>query len=165
MIISELHDGKPEIKGGKEVKCVILMAFNDSHSSRSALDCLINMSTCPEHSKITLLHILRKPTGSEEMMGKKFMQAAKIRIEGAMKKAYRQLLKAGFCEENIMSKIIETAYPTVADGIIDQFVKGNYNMVVIGRKKMSKAEEFVLGDTSIRLVRALEGTAVLVVKQ
>jgi hypothetical protein len=36
---------------------------------------------------------------------------------------------------------------------------------VIGRKKMSKTEEFVVGDTSIRLVRALEGTAVLVVKE
>jgi hypothetical protein len=29
---------------------------------------------------------------------------------------------------------------------------------------MSKAEEFVMGDVSIKLVRALEGTAVLVVK-
>ncbi len=37
-------------------------------------------------------------------------------------------------------------------------------MVVIGRKRMSKAEEFVLGDPSIKLVRVLEGAAVLVVK-
>jgi nucleotide-binding universal stress UspA family protein len=64
-----------------------------------------------------------------------------------------------------MVKIVPTPYPTVADGLIDQFVKGDFNMVVIGRKKKSKAEEFVLGDTSIRLVRTLEGTAILVVKQ
>jgi hypothetical protein len=37
-------------------------------------------------------------------------------------------------------------------------------MVVIGRKKMSKAEEFVMGDISVRLIRALEGVSVLVVK-
>ncbi len=55
-------------------------------------------------------------------------------------------------------------YPTVADGIIDQFKKGDYNIVVIGRKKMSKAEEFVLGDPCVKLVRELEGTAILVVK-
>ncbi len=36
-------------------------------------------------------------------------------------------------------------------------------MVVIGRKRMSKAEEFVMGDVSVKLVRALEGAAVLVV--
>jgi hypothetical protein len=53
----------------------------------------------------------------------------------------------------------------VGEGIIDQVSEGQYNMVVIGRKKMSKAEEFVLGDPSIRLVRALEGIAVTVVKQ
>ena len=37
-------------------------------------------------------------------------------------------------------------------------------MVVIGRKKMSKAEEFVLGDPSVKLVRALENTAIVVIK-
>lgn len=152
-------------RGRRDVKCSILMAFNDSYSSRSALDCVIKMSTCPEHSVITLLHILRKPTGSEEMMGKKFMQSMKTRITEAMEKARLRLVEVGFRPENIALQIVEDPYPTVADGIIDQFSKESYNMVVIGRKKMSKAEEFVLGDTSIRLVRALEGTAVLVVKQ
>ena len=55
-------------------------------------------------------------------------------------------------------------YPTITDGIIDQVGKGRYHLVVIGRKKMSTAEEFVMGDISIKLVRALRGTAVLVVE-
>jgi hypothetical protein len=37
-------------------------------------------------------------------------------------------------------------------------------MVVIGRKDMSKAEEFVMGDASVKLIRELQGTAVLVIK-
>ena len=60
-------------------------------------------------------------------------------------------------------KLIEDPYTTVAEGIIDQFKKGHYSMVVIGRKRMSKAEEFVKGDISVKLVRALTGAAVLVV--
>ena len=48
--------------------------------------------------------------------------------------------------------------------IIDQHKKQKYDMVVIGRKSMSKAEEFVMGDISIKLIRQLEGVAVLVVK-
>jgi hypothetical protein len=36
--------------------------------------------------------------------------------------------------------------------------------LIIGRKKMSKSEEFVLGDISIKLIRALGKTAILVVK-
>ena len=59
---------------------------------------------------------------------------------------------------------MEDPFPTVTDGIIDRFKKHNYDMVVIGRKNMSKAEEFVLGDISVKLVRALGETAILVVK-
>ncbi len=147
------------------MKCSILMAFNDSDSANAALACLTRVSACPEQSLITLLHILRKPTGSEEMMGKKFMQGAAARIRDVMGKARQQLIQAGFPEDHVRIVLVETPYPTVADGIIDQVHKGTYDLVVLGRKRMSKAEEFVLGDTSIRLVRALEGIAVLVVKQ
>ena len=147
------------------MKRSILMAFDVSSSASSALAFLTNMSDCPEQSAVTLLHVLRKPTGSEEMMGKEYIQQASLRIREAMQAARKQLIEAGFNPEHITLRIVETFYPTVADGIIDQFAKGKYNLVIIGRRRMSKAEEFVLGDTSIRLVRALEGTAVLVVKQ
>ncbi len=147
------------------MKCSILIAYNDSSSCRSALECLTRIANCPENSFITLLHVFRKPTGSEEMMGKKYMQNAPARIKQAMEQARNQLIQAGFPPDNVKVVFVDTPYPTVADGIIDQFNKGDYNLVVIGRKKMSKAEEFVLGDPSIRLVRALDGTAVLVVKQ
>ncbi len=147
------------------MKGSILMAFNESSSSQSALDALVQIASCPEQSSITLLHVYRKPTGSEELMGKKFMQDAPTRIKEAMEKARLKLVDAGFRLDQIKLLFVETPYPTVADGIIDQFAKATYDLVVIGRKKMSKAEEFVLGDPSIKLVRALDGTAVLVVKQ
>jgi nucleotide-binding universal stress UspA family protein len=147
------------------VKCTILMAFNESSSASTALAYLARIITCPEDCAITLLHVFRKPTGSEAMMGKKFMQKAPERIRGAMEKARDKLIDAGFRPDCVTLNLIETPYPTVAEGIIDQFARGNYDLVVIGRKRMSKAEEFVLGDTSIRLVRALEGTAVMVVKE
>jgi hypothetical protein len=38
-------------------------------------------------------------------------------------------------------------------------------MVVIGRKTMSKSEEFIMGDISVKLLRSLNKTAILVVKQ
>ena len=74
------------------------------------------------------------------------------------------MVEKGFNPDNIEVKLVDEDYLTIADGIIDQFKKGDFNMVVIGRKRMSKAEEFVMGDISIKLVRSLEGAAVLVVK-
>ena len=78
--------------------------------------------------------------------------------------AKKKLVDSGFLPDHTEVSLVTESYATVADGIIDQFRKGDYQMVVIGRKRMSKAEEFVLGDASIKLVRALEGTAVMVVK-
>jgi hypothetical protein len=37
-------------------------------------------------------------------------------------------------------------------------------MVIIGRKRMTKAEEFVMGDVSVKLLRELEKMAILVVR-
>ncbi|RJQ78413.1 MAG: universal stress protein [Desulfobacteraceae bacterium] len=141
------------------------MAFNDSSSASSALEYMARIFTCPEDCTVTLLHLLRKPTGSEELMGKKYMQNVPGRMKQVMETARQKLLGAGFRPERITLRLVETPYATLAEGIIDQFAQGDYNLVVIGRKRMSKAEEFVLGDTSIRLVRALEGTAVMVVKE
>ena len=60
--------------------------------------------------------------------------------------------------------MVTEPYRTIADGIIDQCQKRNIDIVALGRKRMSKAEEFVLGDVSVKLIRALEGVAVLVIK-
>ena len=97
-------------------------------------------------------------------MGKKFTQEQPSRFSALLEKAKDRLVEMGFNPRNIEIKLVTKPYATVTDGIIDQFNEGRFDMVVIGRKRMSKAEEFVRGDVSVKLVRALEGAAVLVVK-
>ena len=128
------------------------------------MDYLAGLSLLPDNLKITLIHVYREPSSSEELMGKKFLGKMPSRLLNVLQKAKDKLIESGFNPDKIEIKLISEPYPTVADGIIDQFKKGDFNMVVIGRKRMSKAEEFVLGDVSVKLVRAIEGAAVLVVK-
>ncbi len=52
-------------------------------------------------------------------------------------------MDSGFVADNIAASLVDEGYPTVAEGVIEQFKKGSYDMVVIGRKNMSKAEELV----------------------
>ncbi|MBF0099915.1 MAG: universal stress protein [Desulfobacterales bacterium] len=146
------------------LKNFILVAINDSVNSRAVLDYLINMSLCPEDTYLTLLHVFRKPTSGEELMGERFMKELPIRYEKVLNDAKERLISGGFRPDYIDIKLVTEPYQTVADGIIDQFKKGKFTLVVIGRKRMSKAEEFVLGDPSVKLIRALEGTGILVVK-
>lgn len=148
----------------EKVKKSILVPLNNSRSSQAVIDYLLNISLCPEDWKIALYHLFRKPSESEELMGRKFTEAQPSRMMAVLEKAKDLLVERGFPPENIEIELIDELYPTVADGIIDQFNRHKFDMVVIGRKRMSKAEEFVMGDISVKLVRALEKAAVLVVK-
>ncbi len=150
--------------GERTLDTSILVALNDSMSSREVLEFLQNFSFCRDKTHITLAHIFRKPSSSEEMMGKKFMDEQPAKFRRVLESARDTLVENGFPPKNIDIHMTSDTFPTVADGIIDLFEKGNYSIVVIGRKKMSKAEEFVLGDPSVKLVRVIEGAAVLVVK-
>ena len=142
----------------------ILVALNDSVSSRAVVDYLANLSICPEDWNISLLHFFRKPSASEELMGRKFTEEQPSRMMAVLERAKDRLVEKGFNPERIETELVRQPYQTIADGIIDQVNKRNFDMVVIGRKRMSKAEEFVMGDISIKLVRALDGAAILVVK-
>ncbi len=141
-----------------------LVALNDSVSSRAVVEYVAGLSLCPEDWHITLLHLYKKPSASEDLMGKKFTAEQPSRFLSMLQKAKDRLVESGFNPDKVETKLVNEDYPTVAEGIIHQFKEKNFDMVVIGRKRMSKAEEFVLGDVSVKLIRALEGTAVLVVK-
>ncbi|MGD8519961.1 MAG: universal stress protein [Desulfobacterales bacterium] len=145
------------------MKNSMLIAMNDSLSARAAVNFIADLAICPEEMDITLLHVFRKPSAGEELMGEKFMKEQPARYLNAMENARDKLVERGCNPNTVTIKLVEDPYPTVAEGIIDQFNKGDYSMVVIGRKRMSKAEEFVRGDVSVKLVRALKGAAVLVV--
>lgn len=142
----------------------VLVAYSDSQSSRAAVEFLCELPIDRDKLKITLLHVFRKPKAGEELMGPKFMREQPVRLMNALNEAKSYLAENGFSSDRIEIKMLKDTHETVSDGIIDQVNRIGYDIVVIGRKRLSKAEEFVLGDPSVKLVRALENTAVLVVK-
>ena len=145
------------------MKNSMLIAMDDSLSSKAAVDFLSELAICPEEVDMTLLHVFRKPSAGENLMGEKFMKEQPAKYLNAMENARDKLVEKGCNPRTIAIKLVDQPYPTVAEAIIDQYNKGDYSIVVIGRKQMSKAEEFVRGDVSVKLVRALKGAAVLVV--
>ena len=142
----------------------IFIAFNDSISSKGVLDFLVKSSFSRNNTFIFICHLFRKPSSSEELMGKTFTEERESRLWNSLNAAREKLVQNGFIAKNIEIDMIMEPYATLADGVIDQCEKRNIDLVIIGRKKMSKAEEFVMGDLSVKLVRNLDKTAVLVVK-
>ena len=146
------------------MKTSVLIAINDSVISRQVIDKFTKLSMNFENLQLTLVHVFRQPTASEKLIQQEIMTERQKRFREYLEETRSQLIRNGFLPEQILIRLIEHPYPTVADGLIDQFNHGSYDLVVIGRKRMSKAEEFVMGDPGIKLVRALENTAILIVK-
>ena len=146
------------------MKQSILIAVTDSFSSKATLEYFSNLKFCPDSIDVTLIHVFRKPAAGDELMGKRFMEAQPERYLRLLEHAKQALVEGGMPEENIHIKIVNEPCETIADGIIEEFKKGGHSMIVIGRRKKSKAEEFVKGDLCIKLVRELEGAAILAVK-
>ena len=144
-------------------KTKVLVPIDDTKTSTSVIDYIINMSATSQNWHIHLVHIHRIPSASEELMGKKFTSVQPKKILAMLEEARNTLVDNGFIPEMVDLDIINDEYPSVADGIIDQYKKQAFDLVIIGRRKMSKAEEFVMGDISIKLIRMLERAAVLVV--
>lgn len=142
----------------------ILVAVNDSLSSRNALDYLSRHAICREGAQITLLHVFRKPSASEELMGEKYMREQQAYFTKVLESAKERLVAGGLKPQSVLLQMVTVPYPTATEGILEQFKQGGYDLVVIGRRRKSKAEEFVLGDVGVKLVRALDTGAVLVVK-
>lgn len=141
----------------------ILVPLNDSKSSKGVVAFLLNMSLCDDNT-FTLIHIFREPSSGEELMGKKFMAEMPARLEKMLKDTKQRLVEEkGFDADHIQIELVK-GYASVSEGIIDYFKKGDFDMVVIGRKQMSKSEEFVLGDISAKLIRNLPKASILVVK-
>ncbi len=142
----------------------ILVPLNDSLIARTVVDYLCSSLLWRQNMHYTLLHVLRQPSASEELMGDEFVKQHPARFEEVLKRAKEELVEKGANPKNVHIELVTEPYMTIADGIIDQCKKRKFDMVVIGRRKMSKAEEFVLGDISLKLVRAVEDSAVLVIK-
>lgn len=142
----------------------ILVPLSESRSSRRVIDYLLNMSLGHD-TRFVLIHVFRKPSAGEELMGKKYMAEIPARLERMLLDTKMRLVnEKGFPPENITIELIDKGHASVFDGITDYFGGTDCDTVVIGRKKMSKSEEFVLGDISVKLVRNLPKASILVVK-
>lgn len=142
----------------------ILMALKKSRTSETAVDYVAELPLDGEKIRLTLFHVFREPSQSEQLMDEDIIEKERPRTEAFLKEARDKLVAHGYPESRIEIKLEPSSYETVTDGIIDQCASTAYDLVVIGRKRKSKAEEFVMGDVSVKLVRAMEGRGILVVE-
>ena len=83
-------------------------------------------------------------------------------VKEAFKKSKEILVKAGFEEKNISTKM-EVQKKGVARDIID-LARSGYDTIVLGRRGLSAIQEFLLGSVSQKVLHGAQNVTVVVVE-
>lgn len=146
----------------------ILIAVDASDNARRAVDYAGTILAGTAGTRVTLLYIERAPNRDlfdteEAWIGHCKLEHA--RVFDFLQRARESLLAAGLPQEALSERtLLCSAEPSIAQTILDVQQEGGYGTLVVGRRGLTKGEEFLFGSVSTKLVRDAKNCAVWVVQ-
>ena len=145
----------------------LLVAIDQSDSSRRAVLYVADFLGGYSGFRVTLLSIIPEPEG--DFFDSQEEEAAWVRekSEAANKllETYRQILiQSGFEAEKVRIRSCVGDAASLTEAILDTRCDLTCCTVVVGRHHKSKAEEFLFGSTSNKLIHEAKNCAVWVVE-
>lgn len=134
----------------------VLIAFDGSEGAMRAVDCVADMLNGSGY-RINLTHVVRL---REDEMG--FIADAEQFISEAFDKAIDRLIASGIARDLISTEII-TGARSRAEVIVKEADQGGYGTIVVGRRGISRINEFLMGGVSSKVIQLARGHAVWVV--
>jgi nucleotide-binding universal stress UspA family protein len=145
----------------------IMVAVDSSDNARRAVLFVGDFFGCYEGFQVTLLHIILEPAAtyfSDNDERLKWLAAQRKESMRTMEEYRLILVDAGFPEDKVNVRIETMRAPSVADCIIKEQDEMKCCTIVIGRRGISKKEEFIFGSTSNRIIHEAKKCAVLVIE-
>jgi len=127
--------------------------------------------------EVTLFHVVRgfdifhpiagkpSPSTSEKEWRanlEKDLEQAGRAIESVFSEATKRLLKAGVAPARIHEKVVK-ATGSPAGAILEEAEKGDYDTIVVGRRGLSKVQEFFIGRVSNKIIQLAKHRTVWVI--
>ncbi|MBW2050025.1 MAG: universal stress protein [Deltaproteobacteria bacterium] len=133
-----------------------LVAFDGSEGSLRAVDCVGTMLGGPD-CEINLTHVIRYREDEKGLIA----EAEKM-IAAAFDEAIERLADSGIPRTHISTQII-TGAKSRAGTIVDEAGLGDYGTIVIGRRGLSRVDDFSMGRVSNKVIQIAKRHAVWVV--
>jgi nucleotide-binding universal stress UspA family protein len=163
--------------GARQQRGKFLVALDASEGAMLAVDYVAKMVGCCPHFEVTLFHVVRgfdifhqavgKPAARDsdglwqERLEKELDQASSG-IEGVFAEATRRLVEAGMEAACVSRKVFKGA-SSRAGAIVDEVEKGGFDTVVVGRRGLSRVQEFFMGRVSNKVIHLTKDKTVWVV--
>lgn len=145
----------------------LLMALDESENSRRALEYVSLWAACTEAVQVTLVHVIKEPSRDvlpDEDEREEYIGQKKKAAEAFLGRVEKDLNSRGVPDSRIEVKALHCSPPeTVVDAILGETRSGDYDTIVLGRRGMSKKEEYIFGSVTNRIVREVSDISVWVV--
>ncbi|MBA3032834.1 MAG: universal stress protein [Gammaproteobacteria bacterium] len=145
----------------------LLVAVDESENSQRTVAYLIELFGGLADACITLLTIIPEPledffpTVAE---GEAWLKEREALMRTTLADYQQRLRDSGFQEAQVDTRIIVRACNSIANAILEEREKLGCRIVVVGRRGVSRNEEFIFGSTSSKILHEAKGCAVLVVE-
>jgi len=145
----------------------ILVAVDGSEISERAVLYVADFLGDSPGFRVTLFHSVSVPDAGDfdDPEGREARAKEKERKVSGFLGRYREILiQSGFPADKVSSAVETGTEGPVAESILKKQADTGSCTIVIGRRKMSRKEEFLFGSVSSRLVRQAEGCSVWVIE-
>lgn len=145
----------------------ILIAVDESENAKRAVLYVADFLGGFPGFRVTLLNIIPEP--SEDYFNtdeerREWIESHRSKAK-QMLENYRQILiQSGFIEDKVAARVDVRDCPSVAECILDEQEKLESCTVVVGRRGISKKEEFIFGSTSNKILHMAKNCSVWVIE-
>jgi len=145
----------------------LLIAVDESPYARHAVDFVGDLFGSQGDIRVTVLHVVQRPAEgqfADEAALSAWTETHTEAAQAILDTARDALVERGIPAERVGTAVEVIEVATVADAIIAARQRLGCCTVVVGRRRLSKQEEFLYGSTSNRILHEAHGCAVLVVQ-
>jgi nucleotide-binding universal stress UspA family protein len=144
-----------------------LIAIDKSENTKRAVLYVAGLLGGQPGIRVTILNIIPEPpedffnTNAERV---KWLEERKLKANRILENYRSILIQSGFREKNVAVKIEVRPCPSIAECILDIQKELCCCTVVIGRRGISKKEEFIFGSTSNKILHTEKNCAIWIVE-
>ncbi|MDQ7787977.1 MAG: universal stress protein [Thermodesulfovibrionales bacterium] len=145
----------------------ILIAVDESENAARAVSYVRDLLSGLPGFRINLVTIIPEPSEDyfqSESERTEWMKEKKSSARSILEGFRRLLIDAGFKEGDIRVEVAIKTCPSIAECILAEQENLACGAVVIGRRGISKKEEFIFGSTSSKILHTAKDCAVWVIE-
>ncbi len=145
----------------------ILIAVDESENATRAVSYVRDLLNGLPGFRINIVTIIPEPSEDyfqSESEQTEWMKEKKALSRSIVEGHRRLLTDAGFSEGDVNAEVVIKTCPSIAECILVEQEKLECGAVVIGRRGISKKEEFIFGSTSSKILHTAKDCAVWVIE-